>query len=230
MLGAYLAAAHVEQQIGAAGKDAYAGAVLGQKVQGLFLAGGLVHEKARHAHEGPSFCSASLRPAAWMASTILLYPVQRHRFPLSPRLICSSVGSAFFIQKMLGAKDHAPGAKAALHRAAIDEGLLQGVQIVGRVRQALYGRDLALVGLHGQGEAGAYRLAVDQNRAGPAVALVAADLGAGEVQILPQRLGQGAPGFHGHLVVVPVDYQFYVLLCHFRPRLCLVGPPIDAIV
>lgn len=76
---------------------------------------------------------------------------------------------------------------------------------------------VAVVGLHGQGEARAYRAAIYEHCAGPAVALVAADLGACEPQLLAQHLGQALPRLHRHTVVVAVHSKFYQFFGHSSP-------------
>ena len=47
------------------------------------------------------------------------------------------------------------------------------------------------VGLHGEHQAGAHRLAVEQHRAGAADAVLAAGMGAGEPELLAQAVEQG---------------------------------------
>ena len=76
----------------------------------------------------------------------------------------------------------------------VDEGLLQRMQraVVG---QALDGGDLGAVLHDGQGQAGIDAPAVDQHRAGAALAVVAALLGAGQVEwsrSASSRVVQGA--------------------------------------
>ena len=65
------------------------------------------------------------------ASTIFLYPVQRQRLPAIFFLMVSSVGSGIFLQDGLGGQDHARRAEAALQRALIHKGLLQGMKLTG---------------------------------------------------------------------------------------------------
>ena len=83
-------------------------------------------------------------------------------------------------------------AEAALQAVVIHEGLLHRMQLVA-VGEALDGADLLAVGLHGEHQAGAHRLAVDDHRAGAADAVLAADMGAGLAAILADGVGQRAP-------------------------------------
>ena len=59
----------------------------------------------------------------------------------------------------------------------------------------------------GQRQAREHGLAVDQHRARPALAELAAVLGAGEVQVLAEHLEQGLVGGHEKLAVLAVHLQ-----------------------
>ncbi len=98
-------------------------------------------------------------------------------------------------EERCGGHQHSRRADAALGGAVPQEGTLQAVELRARGtgRQALDGRDLAADRGGGRREAGADGSAVEQHRAGAAVARIAADLGAGEAQHLAQRVGE-APG------------------------------------
>jgi hypothetical protein len=52
------------------------------------------------------------------------------------------------------------------------------------------------VGLHGVHQAGTHRLAVEQDRAGPAHAVLAADVRAGQTQLVAQPVHQRQAGLH----------------------------------
>ncbi len=82
-------------------------------------------------------------------------------------------------------------AEAALQAVVLDEGALQRVQRIA-VREALDGADPAAIGLHGEHQAGAHRLAVDQHRAGAADAMLAADMRAGLAAVVADRVDQRA--------------------------------------
>ena len=60
------------------------------------------------------------------------------------------------------------------------------------VRQTFDGADRAALGLHRKHQAGAHRLAVDNDGAGAADAVLAADMRAGLPAILADRVGQRA--------------------------------------
>ena len=70
------------------------------------------------------------------------------------------------------------------------ECLLHRMQRSVRRGEALDGQDIGALSLQDQHGAGLDRLAVDVNDAGPALRGVAADMGAGEPQVLAQELHQ----------------------------------------
>ena len=74
----------------------------------------------------------------------------------------------------------------------IHEGLLQRVQLVAVRRQPFDGADLLAVRLHGEHQARAHRLAVDEHGAGAADAVLAADMRAGLAAVLADGVGQRA--------------------------------------
>ncbi len=70
------------------------------------------------------------------------------------------------------------------------------------VREALDSEDVGSPCLNGEHETGPGRFAVDQDRASAADTVLAAQMGAGEREILPEEVGQGAPGLDRALRVV----------------------------
>ena len=87
------------------------------------------------------------------------------------------------------AQNHARRAPAALHGVGLQERFLHGVQLAGR-RQPFDGDD-ALAGHRAHlGDARFGRLPLHQHRAGGALALAAAVLGAGQVEIVAQDAEQ----------------------------------------
>jgi len=86
-----------------------------------------------------------------------------------------------------GGTNLARGAIAALEGIVLDEGLLQWMHRAS-LRQALDRRDVRAVLHHRQGEAGIDSSAIDQNRAGPALAVIAALLRAGEIEMETKRV------------------------------------------
>ena len=81
-------------------------------------------------------------------------------------------------------------AEAALYRGLLHKGLLQWREAAVRVRQAVHGEDVLPVRPGGEVDAGVVRLPVDEHRAGPALAHVAAALDRGEREVVPQEVGQ----------------------------------------
>ncbi len=67
------------------------------------------------------------------------------------------------------------------------------------VPERLHGLHLGPVGVERERQAGEHRAAVDHHRARAAVALVAALLGADEIEIVAERLEQRAPRVDGEL-------------------------------
>ena len=109
-----------------------------------------------------------------------------------------------------------PGrAEAALEAVLLPEGLLQWVEPALR-RQSLDGRDRRAVGLHRQHGAALDGHAVDDHGAGAALAGVAADVGAGEVEILAQQLHEHASGLDLHGTGDAIDDKGD-LFCHREP-------------
>src|SRR6267378_945705 len=85
--------------------------------------------------------------------------------------------------------DHARGAIAALQAVIVAERRLHRVQFV-TLRDALDGGDAGSGGLAGQYGAGFDRTAVDMDDAGAALAGVAADMGAGQVQVFAKEMDE----------------------------------------
>ena len=86
-----------------------------------------------------------------------------------------------------GRDDEAGRAEAALHRAGLDERLLDAVEPV-LAGEALDGDDLVTVRLRGEHEARADELAVEQHRARAALALLAGVLRTGQAEPLAERV------------------------------------------
>ena len=118
----------------------------------------------------------------------------------------SSLGARVARQQRDGRDDEAGRAEAALHGARGHERPLHGVQpAVGG--QPLDGHDLAPVGLRAVHEAGAHELAVQQHRAGAALALLAGALGARQVEPLAQHEQQALGAVDVGLALLAVDAQ-----------------------
>ena len=89
------------------------------------------------------------------------------------------------VQQRLRAHQLARRAEAALRRIVGDERPLQRI-----VQQSFDGLNGAAVGPHAELAARIDRLAVEQDRARAALAAVAADLGAGQLEVVAQRLDE----------------------------------------
>jgi hypothetical protein len=84
-----------------------------------------------------------------------------------------------------------------------DEGALHGMQPLGRT-QPLNGSDRFALVHDGKGQATVDPAPLDDHRAGAALAMVAALLGAGEVQMLAQRIQQGGARVELQMHVAPI--------------------------
>ena len=99
------------------------------------------------------------------------------------------------------------GAEPALECVVTSERLLQRRQRA-LTRDRLDRLDLAAVDLHGEQAAAAHRDAVDEHRAGAADAVLAADVGAGQPQVMAEEIRQQEPRLDGLLHCAPVDRRF----------------------
>src|SRR5581483_10393064 len=110
--------------------------------------------------------------------------------------------------------EHAWRAEPALQGIALDECLLQ-VGDLAAVGEALDGDDLGAIGLHGEHQAAAYDGAIDAHRAGPAHAVLAAQVRAREPEIRAQEvdevLAHGDGAHHRLAVDSQPDLQGFVL-------------------
>ena len=92
-------------------------------------------------------------------------------------------------EQVVGGDQDARGAEAALERVVALERVLQRREH--RVaRERLDRLDGRAVGLHREQAAGAHRDAVEPHGAGAADAVLAADVGAGEAEAVPEEVGQ----------------------------------------
>src|SRR4051794_26918469 len=107
-------------------------------------------------------------------------------------------------QQVVGGEQDAGGAEPALQAVVVPEGLLDRVQPVPG-RQSLDRGQVGAVGLDGEQQAGADRLAVHQDGARPAHPVLAPHVRAGQAQVLAQEVGQRAPDRHGALLHGAVD-------------------------
>ena len=88
----------------------------------------------------------------------------------------------------------------------LDERLLKRIELLS-VRQALDGLDRSPVGPDRQIAAGVDGLAVQQHRAGAAFAAVAADLRAGQAEMIAQQFGERPAIFHFQPMLRAVHHE-----------------------
>src|SRR5262249_32091492 len=127
-------------------------------------------------------------------------------------------------QQFLRGKQHARRAIAALQRVACDERLLQIGDLVG-VGHAFDRVDAGSIALHGQHQAAAHYDTVHAHTAGAAHAMLAADMAAGEREVLAQKVDQRLARIDAfaHLFAVDGDRDLVEALVRAGPR--LVGRP-----
>ena len=118
--------------------------------------------------------------------------------------------------------DHARRAEAALEAVLVPEGLLEWME-VRAPRHPLDGLDAAPVGLDREHRARLGALAVDVDRAGAAVARVAADVRAGQPEVVAQQVDEQEARLDVRLVDLAVDGDLDVLGGH-RELLAAYAP------
>src|SRR5215510_9350379 len=110
------------------------------------------------------------------------------------------------LQRIGGQHQEARRAEAALQRVMRDEGALQWMQIVRRA-ESLDGTDVLILRLHREHQTRAHRFAVDDHRAGPADAMLAADMRAGLPAVLADGIDQRLAWLDPNGVLAAVDGQ-----------------------
>ena len=122
-------------------------------------------------------------------------------------------------QQFARADQDAGRAIAALQRVALLEGALQIGDRTG-IRQALDGFHVRAVALHREGQAAADDLAIQQHRAGAAHAMLAADMTAGQRQIVAQKIDQCPARLDagGNRLAVHVKRDLEVARAHSCPE------------
>ena len=127
--------------------------------------------------------------------------------PAMACLMSSSLGPIGSLSSASRAHDLAAGAIAALVAVVLHKGRLHGVQIV-RLSQAFDGRDLVALVHYGERKTAVHAPPVDVHGACAALAMVAALLGAGQVQAFAQRVEQGGARIGiGQLVLFAIHPQ-----------------------
>jgi hypothetical protein len=111
-----------------------------------------------------------------------------------------------------GGTDLTRCAIAALKGIVVDEGLLHGMQ--GAVAgEALDGGDVGPVLHYGQGQAGVDATAIDQNRAGTALAVVTALFRSRQIETVAERIKQCRPGGILSSALTPLTVNLMGMLC-----------------
>src|SRR5262252_3904736 len=102
---------------------------------------------------------------------------------------------------------HAGRAKTALQAMIFVKRLLQRVQLVGARRDALDGEKVVAVRLHSEHQARPRRAAVHQDGAGAAYAVLAAEMRAGETELVADKIREREADLDFFLVTLAVDRQ-----------------------
>ena len=118
-----------------------------------------------------------------------------------------SVGIRIVAQELDQGGENARRAEAALQAVVLVERLLDGMQLVGRGGDAFDGEQLVAVRLHRQHEARARRAPIEQDGAGAAHAVLAAEMGAGEPELMAHEVGKRHAHLDLFLVALAVDRQ-----------------------
>ena len=148
---------------------------------------------------------AILAAAYWIAFTMFWYPVQRQRLPEMPMTDLALGRVRVLLQEPMRAHDHARRAIAALEAMHLAEALLEGAELAVGFGHALDGENVCARGLDREHGAGFDRPAVDIDRAGAAMGGVAADMRAGEAEVLAQVVDEQRPRLDGGRHRLAVD-------------------------
>ena len=124
-----------------------------------------------------------------LEACILAYPVSSFIISLYKQYISRGWLTKKQLQGLHGKaqqiNDLPPGKLAALEAIMLDEGGLHRMQLLA-LRETFDGRDLVAFHSRGEKETGIHPPAIDEHGAGAALAMVAAFLRAGEVEMLAQ--------------------------------------------
>ena len=111
-----------------------------------------------------------------------------------------------FAEQRVQGRQHAGRAESALKRMMLLEGCLQRSEPLLH-RKAFDGGDLRALRLYGEHQAGARAAPVEQNRAGPADAVLAADMRTRELQFVTQEIGKHHAHRHGPRISLAIDLE-----------------------
>src|SRR5205085_9125897 len=98
-------------------------------------------------------------------------------------------------------------AEAALQTVILVERLLQRMEFVGRRRDSLDGEQIVAIGLLREHQAGARGSSIEQDGAGAADTVLAAEMGAGEAERVAHEIGERPAHLDFCLVSLAVDAQ-----------------------
>ena len=108
-----------------------------------------------------------------------------------PNVVFAGIG--IHRQQLDESEHHSRRAEAALQAVLVGHRLLDRMQTIGRRGDALDRGEFVAMRLHGEHETGAHRAPVEQNRAGAADPVLAADMGAGQPQLVAEEIGEAHP-------------------------------------
>ena len=109
-------------------------------------------------------------------------------------------------------------AVAALQAVMLVHRLLERMQLAGTGCEPLDGPEFMAIGLHREHQAGTHRRAIEQDRAGAANAVFAADMGAGKQQFVAQKIAEQHPRFDTAAIRRAVDRQLDVVPLRLHGR------------
>src|SRR5262249_38719700 len=126
-------------------------------------------------------------------------------FQLVADLVLGRLGVA--LEDLARGHDHAGRAEPALQPVLLPEALLDGMELT-ILGEALDGGDVRAVRLHGEERARLHRLAIHEDRAGAALARVAADVRSGQPDRLANVVDEKETGLDFVAVSLAVDRHF----------------------
>ena len=109
-------------------------------------------------------------------------------------------------QQLESRQDHSGSAKAALERVVLLKRLLQRMERLIR-REPFNGENLFAVGLGGKEQTGTNRATIEQHRAGAAHAVLAADVGSDQAEIMAQKIDERATRLDRSRLAYAVDNE-----------------------
>jgi len=114
-------------------------------------------------------------------------------------------------EKRPGRHEKAGRTETALQRVSILKRTLQRMEFIS-IGQAFHGMKISAVGLDRKQKTGTHGFAVHKNRASAANSMFTAEMGAGEIQILADKVRKRHSSFNESFVSSPVDCDFNHLL------------------